>query len=202
MAITEKLDYLAEARRRLPQQFKDKPRIDALLVAFITEVQQIESSLWDVFFGRLLQFGTSGGDMLDKIGRLVGQLRDGFGDAQYLQFIEARIKTNRSNGRLEELLEILGLLYDPNSYQVRQYQPAAIEFELVEASTLNDNYVNKNFLQQAIGAGVSLHFISHDEPLATTLIFDWTVPFTLVGQQPGSSTGTTGGLTAALYGGF
>jgi len=52
--ITKVLDHSARALERLAMQYKDKPKLAALLGIFTTKVQEIEDALWDVYMLRRL----------------------------------------------------------------------------------------------------------------------------------------------------
>lgn len=184
---------------RLREQLKDKPRIEALINALANQLQHVEQQLWDLYVRRWIDDAED--NDLANLGAIVGEPRNGSEDDTYRQYIRARIKVNRSDGRLGQLLEILALLLGSDAaVQVRELYPAAMEIEPTEGTDLDGAYLNRWFLQLAKAAGVSLHTIVHHEPRATSLIFDWTDERTTTAQRPGSSTGTTGGLTAALYG--
>jgi hypothetical protein len=55
MPITKNSDYLGEGRSRTLQQYKDQPRWNVLLQAFLTECQAIEDAMWGVFAAREIQ---------------------------------------------------------------------------------------------------------------------------------------------------
>ena len=71
-SITE-VDYLAQARSRYTQQFKNKPIFDAHINIFITEITEIQDMLQDLIGLRSLE--TAVGSQLDMIGAIVGQPR-------------------------------------------------------------------------------------------------------------------------------
>jgi hypothetical protein len=184
---------------RLREQFKDKPKLEAFIRALANQCQHVEQMLWDLYTRRWIDDAEDAD--LDNLGAIVGEPRNGSEDDAYRQYIRARIKVNRSDGQIGQLLEIMVLLLGTaNPIQVRELYPAALEVEATEAITLDGEYLNRWFMQLAKAAGVNLHTIASHEPRATSLIFDWTDERTTVAQRPGSSTGTTGGLTAALYG--
>ena len=71
-SITE-VDYLAQARSRYTQQFKNKPIFDAHIKIFILEITEIQDMLQDLIGLRSLE--TAVGSQLDMIGAIVGQPR-------------------------------------------------------------------------------------------------------------------------------
>ena len=53
--ITQQTNYLALAQSRNLEQYKDKPRFNALLASWTQEVQAVENSLWQIYADRLIQ---------------------------------------------------------------------------------------------------------------------------------------------------
>lgn len=200
--ITQNADYVGDMRGNLPEQDKAQPRIDAMLVAFAAEAQQLEDSMWDVLVDRLLQNYLAADDLLDKLGAIVGQARNGSSDDEYRIFIGARIKTNRSDGRRETLLAIALLLVptaDPIVF--REYLKAVeIEVNGIEVSAF---IAWRDFLNQAKVAGTSLRFFSSSvttaETLTRTSVYGGVT--TVTGQRKGSVYGGGGtGVFANVFG--
>jgi len=101
-------DHTAQALERLIERFR-RPKIQALLSAFIAPVQQIEEMFCQMLHNRSLT--TSEGEQLNVIGRIVGQRDRGtLTDPEYLNLINARILVNQSSGTPEELLHIARLV--------------------------------------------------------------------------------------------
>jgi hypothetical protein len=198
--ITHRTDVYGDAIRKLPEQFKNKPRIYAWIKSYMVEVQLLEDALWDIFTKRLLQNSPTG-DLLDKIGKIVGQDRNGFDDASYLVFISARIKTNRSDGRRETLLAITRLLL-PNSKPVvaRSYLKA-IEVEVNNVS-INSFIVWRDFLSRAVAAGDGIRLIASRQDKSHTLTRTSVSGgvTTVSTQRKGSVSAPGGGKFAAVYG--
>lgn len=103
--------YGDEAVARLVQQFRSGdagPLIQGYVRYLAERVGECESVAWDVY--SVMDPDVATGVHLDKLGRFVGQLRQGRTDAQYRIAIKARIAVNRSSGTLPELINILRLL--------------------------------------------------------------------------------------------
>lgn len=158
MSITHNLSYLTEGLGRLLEVFKNRPRIAALLTAWLTECQAVEDAMWSVFVERELQGGTASGDLLDKIGKIVGEPREVLDDASYRILISARIKANRSSGRREELITIASLLNPGAVISIQDNYPAAVVIRPEAAVTIPGTLQANSFLEKAVTAGVRLLF--------------------------------------------
>ncbi len=99
----------AEARALVPWR---KPRQRALLRAFGKGVQALEDESFNLIVSTDLDVAV--GDALDQWGELVGEQRGGLGDNDYRQFVKVRMLVNRSNGTIDELLEIFDVATQPN----------------------------------------------------------------------------------------
>lgn len=288
--LAHNVDYLGKMRAKLPAQYKNKPRIDALLQAFAAEFQELEDAFWDLLEQRLLQNGPAqivgrarfigddtasiiwpwapndtnylmlpgkpvvldggggvvvnvinstktktgitliasalftgyvdvlmwnpgenplargiGDDLLDKMGKIVGQPRNGMIDTDYLILITARIAANRSDGRRETLIRIAKLLVPGATIYVKDFPPCSVYVAPQAPITINP-YVAAQFMEVATAAGVYLMFGWTTADLVNTLTFGYsvangtTVPTTA--QSPGWSVtpisgGALGGVIAA-----
>jgi hypothetical protein len=164
--IAQNTEHATEAIARLIQQYKDKPRIEAFINALSARVQDLEDTLYDILVESAIANAT--GTQLDDIGDIVGQQRQGMLDAEYRTFVRARVKANRSSGRLEELIEILKLILDgqtvppTSSILTRDAYPASV---VIEATGVVSNtlIIWRDFLNRAKAAGIRLGFISNSE---------------------------------------
>lgn len=151
-------DHADRAVARLAEQYQ-KPKIQAFLRALIHPVQALENVAWQVYTERSVDNAV--GAQLDILGRIVGQPRDGYADADYRRFIRARITVNRSDGVVEDLLLITRLIVDDEDAVVvaePQY-PGAIVIR-VEGAAVSEAVADVClvFLQEAASAGVRVMF--------------------------------------------
>ena len=105
-------DLPSDAEAMTPVAFQGQPRIEALLAAIAGQIQEIESSAYDVLISTA--FDVSSGDALDQWGDLVGERRGDLSDIDYRRFIEARMLANRSTGSIDELLAVWTLITAEN----------------------------------------------------------------------------------------
>ncbi len=163
--VPEKIsNHIAKALARLAQQYKDKPRIAAVLGVFVYQVQQIEDAGYDVMIFRRL--ANAEGEQLDVIGRIVGQDRESADDAEYRLRLAARIRANLSTGSAEDILTVFAILLPDNTFKLTPYYPAAFTLEIMGDPIDEDLlplYVQ--FLADTKAAGVGAQLIwSSDDP--------------------------------------
>lgn len=204
MAITHKTDYFDEAKTRLLQQFKNMPRIEGFLDAVSAEVQELEDAMWEVFVNRVIQSDLATGDLLAKLGKLVGQGSEGLTDAEYRLLIQARILANRSSGRREELIEVISTLCPGMTIAAHDHYPASFYLWPMGAVTLPPVLIGASFLQVAMSAGVRLMFVWNTSDLADQFIFgsvDVSVAVPTADQSFASVDPSvlTGGTLAGVY---
>jgi hypothetical protein len=127
----ETIDHVAGAIGRLREQFKDKPNIVALLSALVRPSQAIENTLQDMLVFRTVDRAT--GVNLDRLGKIVGQPRNGLVDDDYRRYIRARIAANRSRGTVNDILKVARLIVysDDASLEIDQQGTAAFVIRVV-----------------------------------------------------------------------
>ena len=212
-ALTQITDHVSRALHRLLSQFQGKPRWEALIASYVTQVQQLENEIW--LLHTMCWIDSGEGQQLDDIGDVVGEARQGWSDDEYRGYLKARIRTSKSDGKIETLVRIVRLIYglqgepDPafslRFVKLREYYPAALEIETwFNAATIASEYINRGFLQRAKPDGVSLHYIARHQSTATTLLFDdYNGGFVATqNQRPGDGPvgSLVGGRTASVYG--
>ena len=191
--ITQITNYLANARKKLPQQDKSQPRIDGVIQSLMAEVQALENAAWDVLFYMSLQNNPTG-DLLDKLGALVGQPRAGASDADYTVYISARIQANRSDARHETLLSIVSILTNQTTPIIFRTYLKALEIE-VDNVQANPYIIWAQFLNIAKAAGDSLRFFysQTDKTNVLTRSSVYGGVTTVTTQRKGSIYGSYGG---------
>lgn len=81
----------------------------AVLQAIINRLQELENAAWVLLSAMSIEAAT--GNLLDKIGSIVGEARLARGDADYRAGIRLCIRTNISNGRAVDIVAISVLAY-------------------------------------------------------------------------------------------
>jgi len=114
--------HTAQALSRLIEFWRGKPNLAGWLSDYIDEIQELENVVWDVIVGRLPDYAE--GVQLDVLGAIVGERRNGLGDAAFRVRIKARIRINQSFGTPKDVIEVLQLI-DPAPFHVVEYGIAA-----------------------------------------------------------------------------
>lgn len=124
--------HTTEALALLPQQFSGADNLKAFLTAFLSRVQEAENMLIELWQNRWLDNAT--GDLLDELGSIVGQERNGLGDDDYRIMIRVRVRINLSSGLDSDIVETFGMvLQDPSpSMALEEYYPASIVVRLLD----------------------------------------------------------------------
>lgn len=117
MAVTQITTHEADAKARLPEQFKDKTVINAVVGAIGLEMQDLEDAIFPMF--DLLDISTMIGAQLDGIGDILTEPRDGKSDANYRLALDAKAARITASGTPEQLIERMiqlasatGVLYE------------------------------------------------------------------------------------------
>ncbi len=174
MSITQNTTVTADGLDRLLEQYKGKPRMTALVSAWLDECQAVEDALWSIYYQRELQNDVAADDLLDKIGKIVGQLRGSLDDATYRAYIRARIRANRSGGTLPDIYKVFSLLFGSDTGML--YTPggtASFEFRILDALTPDQAAAGVSFLTESKAAGVRAIFEWQEQPDNETFTFSF-----------------------------
>ena len=106
-SITYRPDVAAFLLSRLAEEFR-KPRISKLFGGIGAQYQALEDAAWQLY--TLRSVDTAEGWVLDVLGKLVGERRQGSPDADYRIRVRARIRANLSDGTIEDVLAVFKLL--------------------------------------------------------------------------------------------
>ncbi len=135
-------DHITTGLEKLTETFKNQPVIEAMLRAFLRQADELEEQLWLLMWGWVLEYvhpdGTYNayGKQLDDIGAIVGQLREGREDDDYVAALKIRIRINLSKGRSSDMVAIAALLDEDMTYV--EYFPLAWEASLYNISNGGD----------------------------------------------------------------
>lgn len=107
--LQEIIDYAERAKARILSQYREKPKLVALVMTLASAVQEVEAALFDVI--EQTAVGTAVGTWLDQLGSIVGEERGGVSDVLYRRYINARIAANGSEGTLENFVDVIEAWY-------------------------------------------------------------------------------------------
>ena len=173
--------HVADAMARMMHQYASLPEtytvtlpnsgitirtsyIGVIIAVLADRMQGVENAIYQMQAGRLYYNGSTypaTGAQLDGIGGLVGVVRNGLTNAEYLLLIKATIAANYSCGTCENLIKILRLLFQASTLQMFEFFPAEVAFNLTSGILDVDLIPYATvLLKNAMSAGVNLAFIS------------------------------------------
>lgn len=116
------MSLVAEAKSLMLHQFENSPNLNALVGALVKPLQSLADEIERLGDGRYISAAQD--NRLDILGRLVGQARLGMSDEDFKAWIKVRILLNRSSGTMENVFEILAVLFGPKPpIWINEYKP-------------------------------------------------------------------------------
>lgn len=131
---------------------------------FLEEIREIEDSLFDIL--SRLNLHSASGKMLDFVGALIGEYREGRSDSDFKEGIKLRIAINTSDGSHNNIINILKAVTTATGVQIINSYPSGL---LITVNTSEDAPIH--ILDIIVGAG-----ITH----STNVIFPNKFAFTLL----------------------
>jgi hypothetical protein len=113
--LLPQIDHIQQGLSRVISQYRNKPKWMILWACYLQQVQYVEDAVHAVV--AIWRLDTATGWRLDVLGSLVGQPRIGTTDAIYRTYIQARIRANRSRGKIADLTGIADLLIPGYVYE-------------------------------------------------------------------------------------
>lgn len=157
--ITHITDHSATAYNYLLQQYKDRPKIKALLDGIILPIQQIEDETYDLYIQYYLPVATS--YHLDRLGAIIGVERKGRDDDTYRYAINLGIIGNNSGATAEEIITILKSVYEAE--RVEYFESGTAYFQIYLQSSDLPNNINKLLLElKPVGVSIPSVIYSDD----------------------------------------
>ena len=163
--------YCASASELLLWQFRDKPKIRALLCSLVAPYDRMEAALWGILT-RVLPLDQAEGANLDLWGRVLNAPRRGLDDDKYRVRLRVRMLALRSNGRTEEIYAILRMALGQGAdVKVYDAPPATVVVEVGEPLSA-DAWIYSDILTAVKGGGVRLVFITNVSDDTNVFTFD------------------------------
>lgn len=107
----KKVDHVVTGSSLIISQYKEKPRISSLLSSLLAPIQSLEEILVqadDILFN----LDQATGDRLNICGKILNQPRNSLPDYIYRRILKTKVKVIGSQGRVEELIDIIHTLQD------------------------------------------------------------------------------------------
>lgn len=121
---------------RLITQYKNKPRLRALLQSYLDELEELKAAREQVRLA--FRLGDAFGAQLDILGKIVGAARQGFDDAAYELLIRAYIRAQKSEGKPEDIYAVFRILLAPGDLMILdEYFPMSLVLRIASDSALN-----------------------------------------------------------------
>jgi len=194
MTLERIVDHVGRAAENMISQYHDKANINAVLASYADQCQKAEDMMWDVADSHLLDSAT--GNRLDTVGKIVGQPRKGSGDDQYRLYIRARIRVNRSNGKVEDMAALMQILLEGYESHYVPLFPATVSIRAsgLDLATHDAGAIAELFCA-AVAGGVACEFRWSEEGSRTFKFSD-------TGSTVAGSTRGFGGLLGTGHGEF
>lgn len=155
MTTTPITTHVEDALARMLEQYKNAPRLKAMITKLGEEFQSIEDAFNSIGLARSI--ATAEGVHLDKLGYIVGAVRpDNVSDYVYRVIIYGRISANVSQGEPENVINTYKLLTQATNVRMEEEFPAAVNLfsdGALDGETLP--YV-EFYLKKSLPAGVKL----------------------------------------------
>lgn len=159
-----------DAEGRLPEQYKGLPKMVALTRIFGDQAQELEDAFYDILTkGSLsLAFGV----LLDQIGDIVDQPRNGLDDASYKVRLIAKIGQNVSNGTAEELVFIYQTLMQADRVYYNPLYPASASLTAIGVDPVGTADEIRAALDLSHVGGVSLDYLASVDAISFSFFGD------------------------------
>lgn len=196
MADPVLIDHITSALGHLLEQWKGKPRFEALITAALGEINFAEVALHQVL--TITSIDDSEGAQLDTIGKIFRQPRGQKDDTTYRLFLKGKIQALLSGGDVAGLYSVLEALYPSGIFPIEPAYPANLRvLFLDQATSLAEGIDVVQLLAQAKAGGIGLRFFFTPVDPSETVEFDdfWDpVPDVSVAMGDYWDSGTGGGL--------
>lgn len=161
--LTSIADMCADAQALILAQYRESPRLLALLCSYVDRLQAVDNALVAVY-QHTLSVDTAELVHLDRLGRIVGESRDGLADPAYRRGVRTRVLVNRSQGRVRDLIAIAALYAsvseETGAYvRVSTHVPGTVTVR-TDRTPVSDPVQLTRRLRRAAAAGVRLNCVT------------------------------------------
>ncbi|WP_406672404.1 DUF2612 domain-containing protein [Natronospira sp.] len=152
-------DFRDMASSLLLSQYRESPRVQALIKALAGATQEIEDISFDLLVSTTIT--AASGWALDQWGAVVGEDRGGLDDEDYRRFIEARILANLSDDSTDRMISVFEIVAGPGEVRHFELYPAGYALTIKRDSPLTGALRSRirTLMQSIKPAGVGLTLI-------------------------------------------
>lgn len=160
--MAQKLDYTTEALDRLLESLKERDKVAALVASFLDRCQELEDAAYPIIEQRDIDQAV--GHRLERIGQIVNVDRAGRTDDDYRLRIRAEFAILRSNGTIDDIINVLQLLLGmpTTDILVEQQFPKSLYVRPRNWVVTEDTILLATQLRRAVSAGTELQLITTD----------------------------------------
>jgi hypothetical protein len=156
-------DHVERGLARLIEQYKRSTKFKLLIATYLRRLQRIEDFYWELLTERGIDSAV--GAQLDIIGKIVKRPRGGLADSDYRIALYAEILILRSDGRMNDLIDVALLSIPPDySFSTVDEGTATIRFSILDHVEF-DALVLFRVLKRAKLGGVRLLYEFFSQPL-------------------------------------
>lgn len=144
-------DSVAGGLSRSISILENKENSQFFLEVPLRQIREVETALFDLI--SKINIETAEGDLLNKLGAIVGAYRNGRSDADFRDEINLNIAINTSDGTEEVLTNIIKQLTNSQNVTLQRDYPAGL---IITVDGQNVTAGMSDKIQRAVAAGVSL----------------------------------------------
>lgn len=161
--------HFGEAIVSLIPPFFGKPVIAALLRSYIRRVQELEDDAFEVLSA--FDVNTCDETRLKVLAKIVGVSNLGWDLETFRAVVRARIATNRSHGREDDIINVLRLITTSTApITLRAMSPATLRIDMGESVSATHMAAVSFLLPKARGAGIQQQFLNPPPTAPTTAL--------------------------------
>lgn len=154
------MNLIDEAESLLLHQFQKSPKLKALIRSLVAPLQELADQLYSLHDGKYIE--EAYGERLDILGRLVDQPRKGMSDVEYRLWLKVRICLNNSHGTPKDVLKILSILLEKDSFLMDERWPNDVLFTFLEAPKAPLKHL-LHIIKASIPLNTCCHFLAADK---------------------------------------
>lgn len=175
------MEYIADHTARALDSLLSHYRNDEFLEAFATALGEVAQDVEDDIFDSIVssRLDTATGDYLDQWGDVVGEDRGTLNDEEYRAIMIAKIQSNRSDGRPQDVALIVETALEPIRFRFIRYPKATLRVVVYDSENQSTSFINRldDILVGSTAAGVGVSVVV--APDKDAFIFDEPAPNSL-----------------------